>query len=65
MSRSAQSNNVNNDQPPSARANSGRPSGLSKVVPLVPASVPITLRPATSGNIPQTESISDGRKDRR
>lgn len=65
ISRSAQSSNANNDQPPSARANSGRPSGLSKVVPLVPASVPITLRPTTSGGVPPSESIVDIKKDRR
>ncbi|WJX85496.1 hypothetical protein P8452_67941 [Trifolium repens] len=65
-SRSAQSSNVNNDQPPSARANSGRPGGLSKVVPLVPSSVPITLRPTTSVSIPPSESLPDmSKKDRR
>ncbi|GAU11577.1 hypothetical protein TSUD_345680, partial [Trifolium subterraneum] len=65
-SRSAQSSNVNNDQPPSARSNSGRPGGLSKVVPLVPSSVPITLRPTSSATIPPSESLTDlNKKDRR
>ncbi|PNY04456.1 hypothetical protein L195_g000880 [Trifolium pratense] len=65
-SRSSQSSNVNNDQPPSARANSGRPGGLSKVVPLVPSSVPITLRPTSSVTIPPSESLTDlNKKDRR
>lgn len=49
------SGNVSNDQPPSARAAPGRPSGLSKVVPMVPPSVPITLRPASSMGIPPLE----------
>lgn len=66
FSRSSQSSNANNDQPPSARANSGRPSGLSKVVPLVPASVPITLRPAASLSIHPSESLPDiTKRDRR
>ncbi|XP_045796521.1 coiled-coil domain-containing protein SCD2-like [Trifolium pratense] len=65
-SRSSQSSIVNNDQPPSARANSGRPGGLSKVVPLVPSSVPITLRPTSSVTIPPSESLTDlNKKDRR
>ncbi|XP_058752901.1 coiled-coil domain-containing protein SCD2-like [Vicia villosa] len=66
FSRSSQSSNVSNDQPPSARANAGRPSGLSKVVPLVPASVPITLRPAASLGIHPSESLPDiTKRDRR
>lgn len=65
VSRSSQPSNVSNDQPPSARSTSGRPSGLSKVVPLVPPSVPITLRPASSGGIPPTEPPFDIKKDRR
>ncbi|CAI8584394.1 unnamed protein product [Vicia faba] len=66
FSRPSQSSNASNDQPPSARANSGRPSGLSKVVPLVPASVPITLRPAASINIHPSESLPDiTKRDRR
>ncbi|KAK7337847.1 hypothetical protein VNO77_18434 [Canavalia gladiata] len=63
--RSSQPSTVNNDQPPSARATSGRPSGLSKVVPMVPPSVPITLRPSSSGGIPPVEPLFDIKKDRR
>ncbi|TKY61435.1 Coiled-coil domain-containing protein SCD2 [Spatholobus suberectus] len=65
VTRSPQPSSVNNDQPPSARSTSGRPSGLSKVVPMVPPSVPITLRPASSGGIPPSEPLLDIRKDRR
>ncbi|XP_061348494.1 coiled-coil domain-containing protein SCD2-like [Gastrolobium bilobum] len=65
VTRSSQPSNASNDQPPSARSTSGRPSGLSKVVPMVPPSVPITLRPAFSGGIPPSESPFDIRKDRR
>uniref|UniRef100_A0A151UGY8 Coiled-coil domain-containing protein SCD2 n=1 Tax=Cajanus cajan TaxID=3821 RepID=A0A151UGY8_CAJCA len=63
--RTPQPSSANSDQPPSARSTSGRPSGLSKVVPMVPPSVPITLRPASSGGIPPTEPLLDIRKDRR
>ncbi|KAH1195967.1 Coiled-coil domain-containing protein SCD2 [Glycine max] len=56
---------ANNDQPPSARSTSGRPSGLSKVVPMVPPSVPITLRPASSVGVPPSEPLLDIRKDKR
>ncbi|KAL9320330.1 hypothetical protein ACSQ67_012169 [Phaseolus vulgaris] len=63
--RSTQPSNANNDQPPSARSVSGRPSGLSKVVPMVPPSVPITLRPASSVGVPPSEPLIDVRKDRR
>ncbi|RDX62795.1 Coiled-coil domain-containing protein SCD2, partial [Mucuna pruriens] len=63
MSRSSQPSSANNDQPPSARA--GRPSGLSKVVPMVPPSVPITLRPTSSAGFPPSEPLLDIRKDRR
>jgi len=63
--RSTQSSSANNDQPPSARSASGRPSGLSKVVPMVPPSVPITLRPASSAGVPPSEPLVDLRKDRR
>ncbi|KAK7284300.1 hypothetical protein RJT34_19045 [Clitoria ternatea] len=63
--RSSQSGSVSNDQPPSARSASGRPSGLSKVVPMVPPSVPITLRPTSSSGIPPSELQFDVKKDRR
>ncbi|CAJ1960966.1 unnamed protein product [Sphenostylis stenocarpa] len=66
--RSTQPSNASSDQPPSARSTSGRPSGLSKVVPMVPmvpASVPITLRPASSAGVPPSEPLLDVRKDRR
>ncbi|KAK7397258.1 hypothetical protein VNO78_18425 [Psophocarpus tetragonolobus] len=65
ITRSPQPNSVSNDQPPSARSTSGRPSGLSKVVPMVPPSVPITLRPASSAGVPPSEPLLDVRKDRR
>ncbi|XP_019419256.1 PREDICTED: coiled-coil domain-containing protein SCD2 isoform X1 [Lupinus angustifolius] len=63
VTRSPQPINAYNDQPqqpPSAR--SLRHSGLSKVVPMVPSSVPITLRPTSSAPI---EPPADIRKDRR
>ncbi|KAL2345746.1 hypothetical protein Fmac_007031 [Flemingia macrophylla] len=63
--RTPQSSSANIDQPPSARSTSGRPSGLSKVVPMVPPSIPITLRPASSAGIPPSEPLLDIRKDRR
>ncbi|XP_027931662.1 coiled-coil domain-containing protein SCD2-like isoform X2 [Vigna unguiculata] len=63
--RSTQPSSASNDQPPSARSTAGRPSGLSKVVPMVPPSVPITLRPASSAGIPPSEPLIDVRKDRR
>ncbi|QCD77697.1 hypothetical protein DEO72_LG1g1324 [Vigna unguiculata] len=62
--RSTQPSSASNDQPPSARSTAGRPSGLSKVVPMVPPSVPITLRPASSAGIPPSEPLIDVRKDR-
>lgn len=65
ITRSPQPSSANNDQPPSARSTSGRPSGLSKVVPMVPPSVPITLRPASSVGVPPSEPLLDIRKDRR
>ncbi|KAG5056142.1 hypothetical protein JHK85_008652 [Glycine max] len=65
ITRSPQPSSANNDQPPSARSTSGRPSGLSKVVPMVPPSVPITLRPVSSVGVPPSEPLLDIRKDRR
>ncbi|KAG4916904.1 hypothetical protein JHK87_054461 [Glycine soja] len=65
ITRSPQPSSANNDQPPSARSTSGRPSGLSKVVPMVPPSVPITLRPASSVGVPPSEPLLDIRKDKR
>ncbi|KAG2395191.1 Superoxide dismutase [Vigna angularis] len=63
--RSTQPSSASIDQPPSARSTVGRPSGLSKVVPMVPPSVPITLRPASSAGVPPSEPLTDVRKDRR
>ncbi|WVY95364.1 hypothetical protein V8G54_034452 [Vigna mungo] len=63
--RSTQPSSASIDQPPSARSTAGRPSGLSKVVPMVPPSVPITLRPASSAGVPPSEPLTDVRKDRR
>ncbi|XP_027351007.1 coiled-coil domain-containing protein SCD2-like [Abrus precatorius] len=63
--RSSQPSSANNDQPPSARAMSVRPGGLTKVVPMVPPSVPITLKPTSSGVVPPPEPHLDIRKDRR
>ncbi|CAL0302256.1 unnamed protein product [Lupinus luteus] len=63
VTRSPQPINAYSDQPqqpPSAR--SLRHSGLSKVVPMVPSSVPITLRPTSSAPI---DPPADIRKDRR
>ncbi|XP_038715241.1 coiled-coil domain-containing protein SCD2 isoform X2 [Tripterygium wilfordii] len=52
------------EQPPSARSSSGsRTCTGVKTVPIVPSSVPITLRPTTSG-IP-SESSADNRRDKR
>ncbi|KAH1259380.1 Coiled-coil domain-containing protein SCD2 [Glycine max] len=59
ITRSPQPSSANNDQPPSARSTSGRPSGLSKVVPMVPPSVPITLRPVRENANQQQRPTSE------
>lgn len=65
VTRSPQPINANNDQPQPPSARSVRHSGLTKVVPMVPPSVPITLRPTSSGVIPPVEPPMDIRRDRR
>ncbi|KAF8394502.1 hypothetical protein HHK36_020712 [Tetracentron sinense] len=51
------------EQPPSARSSStGRPSLSVKTVPVVPPSVPISLRPPS---VPPAELPADHRRDRR